>query len=83
MVKENMYDKVTDLLHERSNVVKTKLAKQFGKTNPYRMKPVDKDMHRYIYENMSMDDFDYAVGAYGIDGVQDWVLEMEQLRRNK
>jgi len=80
-MKKSMMDIATDKLHERVRLVNDKMATTFKNTKPYRGEPVSNDLHRFIYENMSPEDLNYAIQQYGRDTVNSWMGEIEMSRR--
>ena len=80
---DSIHDLALDELHEVRKLVKAELAEQYKKTKPFRMEPVDNDTLLYIYDNMAIEDMQYAVETYGEDAVNSWLFEMDKVKQRR
>jgi len=82
-MQKSIMDIATDKLHERVGLVNQKLKENFKNTKPYRGELVPKDVSRYVYENLSPEDLNYAIQKYGYDEVNTWMGEMEMDKQRR
>ena len=82
-LKESLYDLVVDELVDRQRLVKAELAERFKKTRPFRMEEVPTDEMLYEYNTMTPEKLDTMIQTYGRDEVNQYIMEMEQLKRKR
>jgi len=82
-VEKGLQDLIVDELHEIRTLVRAELVKEYRGKKPFRMEPVDNDTLLYIHDNMTPEDMNYAVSTYGEESVNDWLFEMDKLKRRR
>ena len=83
MAKENMADKVIDLLHKRRDVVRGKLAEQYRGVTPFRMVPATEDEMLEEYENATPEQMNSYIEQYGEFDVGKMIEKMENLKTQR
>lgn len=81
-MKENVGDKVVDLLHKRREAVRAKLQQQYKNVKPFRMQPVSDEELLSEYEQLGQEPerMNDLISNYGEDVVGEFIFEMEKLK---
>jgi len=83
MLEDSLYDLIVDELVARQRLVKAELAERFKKTKPFRMEEIPVDEMLYEYNTMTPEKLNAMVETYGRDDVNQYIMEMEQLKRKR
>ena len=82
-MKENLGDKIVDKMKERLALTRTRLASIYKTTKPFRMESISKEEALYEYEHMGMEDMMNRITRDGEDATNQYIYEMEQLKRRR
>ena len=97
-MEKGMYDQVVDELLRRDQLFRQEIQRRNKGKKPFRMEPVSDDEQLYIYENMTsaalgdspdandpsyVGDLEYAIETYGEEAVNDWMFDMEQIKKRR
>ena len=83
MAEDSLYELVVDELVARQRMARVELAERFKKTRPFRMKEVPVDERLYEYNTMTPEKLLTMIETYGREDVNQYIMEMEQLKRKK
>ncbi len=82
-MEENLLDIVVDELVERQRMVKEELRRRFKRTKPFRMTPVSNDEMLLEYDMMTPEKMNERVARDGEFAVNQYIMEMEQLKKKR
>lgn len=82
-LEPNIYDKVTDRLHDLRFKVRAKLHDQFRRTKPYRGEEITLDEELYAYNQLTEPEMFRLIERHGPEAVNEMVMRMETRKRRR
>ena len=82
-LEKSIFELAVDELVERQRLTKLELRARFKKTRPFRMKEIPGDEMLYEYNTMTPEKLNAMIESYGRDDVNQYIMEMERLKRKK
>ena len=84
-LEKSIFEDAVEILLERQQLTKLELRARFKKTRPFRMKEIPVDEMLYEYEAMKRtpEKLLAMIETYGREDVNQYIMEMEQLKRKK
>jgi hypothetical protein len=82
-MKENQMDVVKSGVMDRMGQARQAFGETWKNTKPFNKEPVDDYFLEYIYDNMSIEDMNYAIQTYGPDAVNQRISEIEMRKAKR
>ena len=82
-MKQSIADLVIDKLHQRREMVQTKLMEQLKNTKPFRMTEIPKEEMLANYNNKGFEIFSEIANNEGMEQAISYRDEMERLKRKQ
>ena len=82
-LEKSMFELAVDDLLELQRLTRLELRARFKGTKPFRMEEIPADEMLYEYNTMTPEKLNAMVETYGRDDVNQYIMEMEQLKRKR
>ena len=82
-MKENFGDVVLSKILQNIEGASDKLAEQYKNVKPFDSKQIPKEDLLRTYDNLGIQDMQQLIQKHGEDAVNEYIYDMEMLRRKK